>query len=136
MRSKSCWLVALLLPIVANGCVRRTMTINTAPVEGARVYLNDEDVGLSPVSVDFTWYGDYDVVVRHDDYQTLKTNWRVREPWYQIPPLDFFSEVLTPVTLHDQHESTFTLTERTTPTRDELVQRAAQMRETTLFAEE
>ena len=93
-------------------------------------------MGLSPVSVDFTWYGDYDVVVRHADYETRKTNWRVREPWYQLPPLDFFSEVLVPVTLHDQHENTFTLTERTTPTREELVQRAYQMRETTLFAEE
>ena len=49
------------------GCVRRTLMVRTEP-EGARVFLNDYEVGTSPVSVDFTWYGDYDVIVRKDGY--------------------------------------------------------------------
>ena len=119
-----------------GGCVRRTMTIHTEPISGARVILNDEDVGISPVTVDFTWYGDYDLILRHPDYQTLNTHWRIREPWYQIPPVDFVTEVLLPVTLHDRHEQTFTLTEQTLPTREELVKRADEIRERALFSDE
>ena len=41
-----------------TGCVERQLTINTNP-EGALVVLNDEEIGLSPVTVNFNWYGDY-----------------------------------------------------------------------------
>jgi len=126
----------MLLSGAIGGCVRRTMTINTAPVSGARVLVNDEDVGVSPVAVDFLWYGDYDVIVRHPDYETLHTHWRIPAPWYQLPPIDIVSEVMLPVTLHDRHEQTFTLNERTLPTRDELIQRADETRETALFSDE
>ena len=131
------WGLTLVLAASLCGCVRRTMTIRTEPVSGARVFLNDEEVGRSPVDVDFTWYGDYDVIIRHPDYETLKTHWRVREPWYQVPPLDFFSEVVVPFEIHDNvHDKTFTLQPRQTPTREELVQRAHALRERALFTEE
>jgi len=75
------------------GCVRRTLTINSDP-QGALVYLNDAEVGRTPVSVDFLWYGDYDVILRKEGYATLQTNERVNEPWYQVPPIDFREELL------------------------------------------
>ncbi len=119
----------------AGGCVRRTMTIKTEP-DGALVYLNDEEVGRSPVSVDFTWYGDYDIVIRHEDYETLKTHQRIREPWYQVPPIDFFAEVLVPFEIHDRRELFFELEPATATDREELLQRAAAFRERALYAEE
>ena len=136
LRNHVCLVMVVVLAGAMVGCVRRTLTISTEPVSGARVLLNDEDVGVSPVTVDFTWYGDYEVIIRHPDYQTLNTHWRVRGPWYQVPPIDFFAEVLLPVTLHDRHEQTFTLVEQTTPTRAELVKRADEMRESALFSDE
>jgi hypothetical protein len=57
-----CLLLGAVL-VVDTGCVRRRVTITTAP-EGASVILNDEEIGTSPVTVDFIWYGDYDVIVR------------------------------------------------------------------------
>jgi hypothetical protein len=47
------------------GCVERTITINSEP-QGALVYLNDEEVGRTPVSVPFLYYGTYDVRLEHE----------------------------------------------------------------------
>lgn len=117
------------------GCVRRTLTVRTEP-EGARIWVNDEDVGRSPVTVDFTWYGDYDIVCRKQGLQPLATHHRVNPPWYQIPPIDFFAEVLTPWTYEDHHAVAFDMEPETFPGRDELVERAKEMREHALFAGE
>ena len=123
------------IALVSVGCVRRTVTINTDP-QGARVLLNDEEVGTSPVSVDFTWYGDYDVVLRKEGYATTKTNQRIDAPWYQVPPMDFFAEALVPFEIHDQREVTFILEPSETISREALLDEAAKTRERALFAEE
>lgn len=121
--------------VSSPGCVRRTLTVRTEP-EGALILLNDEEVGLSPVTVDFTWYGDYDVVIRKEGFETLKTHHRVSAPWYEYPPLDFFFETMVAFTLHDQHEAEFTLEPEQMPGRAELMENAAELRERALFTEE
>ena len=118
-------IVAVTLPLV--GCVRRTLTIETDP-QGALVYLNDEEIGPSPVSADFTWYGDYDVVIRKEGYRTIHTHWNVKAPWYQIPPIDFFTDVLYPRRIHDQRRLELKLEPWREPDQDELVERAREMR--------
>jgi len=92
----------LLSVILVGGCVERTLTINSSP-PGALVYLNDVEIGRTPVTRDFTWYGDYSVTVREDGYQTLKTHQLILAPFYEFVPLDLFSELL-PIHLHDKHE--------------------------------
>lgn len=119
--------VSVLVVLAAGGCVRRTMTINTVP-EGALIHLNDEEIGRGPASTDFTWYGDYDVVVRMPGYETLQTHVRVDPPWYQIFPMDFFAEVLWPGVLHDRHVFTFRLDPKAPLDREELIKRAEDMR--------
>ncbi|MBN1344484.1 MAG: PEGA domain-containing protein [Phycisphaerae bacterium] len=125
----------LLATICVAGCVERTLTINTAP-EGAMVYLNDEEIGRTPVSKQFTWYGDYDVVIRMEGYKTLKTHAKVLEPWYQFPPLDFVSECLVPMTLRDDHYVEYELDPQELPNHEELVERAKQFKERTLYSEQ
>lgn len=84
----------LLLPfLLLPSCVRRTLTITSEP-PGALVYLNDQEVGRTPVTRDFTFYGNYDVQVRLDGYQTIRTNAPVIAPWWQWVPIDFFAEAL------------------------------------------
>ena len=61
------FLVVLLL----SGCVERQLTIKTIPA-GALVTLNDEEIGPSPVTTSFNWYGDYNVRISKDGYETLK----------------------------------------------------------------
>jgi hypothetical protein len=118
-------LLVFALPL---GCVRRTLKITTEP-PGALVHLNDQEIGRSPTEVDFTWYGDYDVVVRKEGYETLCTSWNVKAPWYQVIPMDFFAEVLWPGKVHDVHEGHFELTAAEAPTSEELADRAVEFRE-------
>jgi hypothetical protein len=47
--------ISLILGVSASGCVERWLTINTEP-QGALVTLNDEEIGVSPVTVSFEWY--------------------------------------------------------------------------------
>ncbi len=129
--------LAGMLPVIVavSGCVRRTLKIETAP-QGAMVYLNDEEVGPTPVSRDFTWYGDYDVIIRKEGFETLQTNIVVMPPWYQIPPLDFVADVLWPATIHDIHHHGFVLDPRVAPEHDDVVARALSLREEALFEDQ
>jgi len=107
------------------------MTITTEP-PNARVYLNDLEIGVSEVTTDFTWYGDYDVVIRKDGYETLHSNWKIDPPWYQWIPVDFFTEVLWPGEFHDQRSRNFVLTAATKPETEALVERARAVRKRAL----
>ena len=106
-----------------SGCVRRTLKITTEP-PNALVFLNDEEIGRSEVSRDFTFYGDYSVIIRKKGFKTLKTHWDIKAPWYQWIPIDFFAEVLWPWHIHDTHETHFVLEKQEWPTSEELVKRA------------
>ena len=108
------------------GCVEREMTITSEP-DGALVFVSDREVGRTPLTMPFTWYGDYDIILRKDGYQTLKTHANITPPIYEIPPLDFFSQ-LAPWTYHDRRYLHYRLLEPTPSTDTELLQRAEQMR--------
>ncbi len=75
------------------GCVRRTITINSSP-DGALVWLNDREVGRTPVTVDFVHYGTYDVVLVKDGYEPLVTIGNAKTPLWDTPPLDLGAELL------------------------------------------
>ncbi len=127
-------LAAALLP--ASGCVERKLKITSDP-PGARVFVNDEEAGTTPLKVSFLWYGDYDLLFRKTGYATAKTSYRVQPPWWQVPPFDLVSEALILGTLHDEHEvPTVTLQPAEPPTAAEVVERALDMRDRTLFQEE
>jgi len=115
--------VLVLLPA---GCVERMLNITSTP-SGALVYVSAVEVGRTPVRMPFTWYGDYDVVLRLDGYETLKTHHQVKPPVYEIPPLDLLSE-LAPWTYHVERSAHFELAKSTEPTDAELVKRAEELR--------
>jgi hypothetical protein len=127
--------VGVCVVAISVGCVRRTLTVRTEP-EGASIWLNDEEVGKGPATVDFTWYGDYDIVCRKEGYETLETSHRLNPPWYQLPGIDFFAEVLTPWTYQDHHAVDLTLEPEQLPGRAELIERSLKMREEALYAED
>jgi len=113
--------------MLPGGCVRRTLNVTSEP-PGALVYLNDQEVGRTPLKRDFTWYGTYDVAVRKDGFETLKTKSRVIAPWWQWPPFDLVAELL-PLRLHDQKNLHYAMTtQNPTPGDDEMLGRAEQMR--------
>lgn len=108
--TKSCGLLLVLAMIgitVLGGCVRRTLTITSDP-PGALVYLNDQEVGRTPLQQDFTWYGHYSVDLRREGYQTIQTRRWIIAPWWQWPPLDLLAELM-PLRLSDDRTMHFTL---------------------------
>ena len=75
------------------GCAQRTVDITSQP-SGALVYLNGEEIGRTPLRYDFTWYSDYDVILRKEGYETLKTHRNISTPLLFIPPLDLLGEFI------------------------------------------
>ena len=119
--------VSLLVLIVLAGCVERKLTINTKP-QGALVALNDEEIGESPVTVNFNWYGDYCVRVSKEGYETLNTHRDLKGPWYDHFPFDFFAQVVNPNRIVDSYEWTFELSPRRQISQDELIQNAQELK--------
>jgi len=108
---------------LSGGCVRRTLSITSDPA-GAMVTLNDREVGRTPVEVDFTYYGAYDVRLVKDGFEPYVGSAEAKAPLWDTVPMDLFSE-LTPADLHSRVEWHFMLA----PTQGEgMLQRAEQMR--------
>ena len=95
----STWSLILLLSCTAGCGVYRTITVKSDP-PGALIYMNGLEIGRTPVTRDFVWYGTIRREVRKDGYQTIKTASDVNPPWWQIIPFDFFAE-LVPGHPHD-----------------------------------
>ena len=110
------------------GCVERLITITSKPA-GALVWLNGEEVGSTPVTTGFTWYGTYDVTIRKAMFETVKTSRETPVPVYQWPGLDFFCEALLPVMLVDRHNWHFNLSSEAPTGEDDLIGRAQNLRE-------
>src|ERR1051325_4295044 len=85
-------ILLLLSAILLEGCAHRTLDITSEP-SGALVFLNGQEVGRTPMRYDFTWYSDYDVILRKDGYETLKTHRNISTPLLFIPPLDLIGEL-------------------------------------------
>lgn len=106
----------MLAAMAIGGCVERTMTLDSTP-PGALVYLNDQEIGRTPLTKDFLWYGNYEVIVRAEGYETLKTTSNVKAPWWQWVPIDLFAEIL-PIPFKDHQQFTYTLTPASTQPAD------------------
>jgi len=120
----------LMLCLCLAGCVERYITIDTTP-SNAIVWLNGEEVGASPVTVSFLWYGQYEVEIRREDCQTLKTTQHAHAPIYQWPIIDFFTECLLPFQLTDHHQWQFDLAPQTIAEPNALLERAQSLRQQT-----
>jgi len=118
--------VGLIPIIILGGCVERQLTINTEP-QGALVALNDEEIGTSPVTVSFNWYGDYCVRISKEGYETLDTHRKLKAPWYDHFPFDFFA-MLNPKRTVDSYEWTFELAPPQEISREKLIQNAEKLK--------
>ena len=119
--------VALFLAAL-GGCnnVERTLAVESDP-PGALVYLNDQEVGRTPMEKEFLWYGTYDVQLRKEGYRTVKATPRVWAPIWQWPPFDLLAE-LSPFLLRDRKELSYELEPLEPADQAELIGRAREMR--------
>jgi hypothetical protein len=133
MRRSKLLLFCILLAGVAGcvaigGCVERKLTINTNPSD-AQVFLNDEEIGVTPATVSFNWYGDYNVTVRKPGYETLTTHRKLTAPWYDCFPFDFFAQDIYPGRIVDSYEWSFDLAPQKEINRQEIIRAAEQLKE-------
>lgn len=119
-------IIGLVTVTILSGCVDRNLTINTEP-QGAMVILNDEEIGNSPVTVSFEWYGDYNVRVSKEGFETLKTHRKLEAPWYDGFPFDFLT-LLNPERTVDEYEWTFDLEPKKEINRKELIENAEELK--------
>ena len=95
------------MPALAFGCVRRVVDISSDP-DGAVVWVNDREVGATPVEVDFIHYGEFDVQVFMPGYEPITSSAKASAPVWDLPGLDFFAEIL-PVDLVSRNSWHFAL---------------------------
>lgn len=125
------WLVVLAtLLLLPTGCVRRRLTVRSNP-PGALVYVDNQQIGTTPCSVDFTYYGTRDIRLVKPGFETLTVKQPIPTPWYEIPPLDFFSENLTPVKLRDNRTVLYELSPQIIVPTQQLLDRANELRSDT-----
>jgi hypothetical protein len=120
-------LILLATLLAAAGCVERKLTINTNPA-GAQVFLNDEEIGVSPVTASFNWYGDYNITIRKQGRETLQTHRKLQAPWYDLFPFDFLTQILYPGRIVDSREWSFELAPQKEVGREELIKSAEQIK--------
>jgi hypothetical protein len=70
-----------------SGCLERTVTVTSEP-PGALVTLNGVEVGRTPTTTAFTYYGTYDVRLKRDGYEPVWEPRKAAAPIYEYPPLD------------------------------------------------
>ncbi|MGE0192610.1 MAG: PEGA domain-containing protein [Planctomycetota bacterium] len=88
-------LVTLLL---AGGCrtMKRTLTIDSVP-SGATIWVNGQkQASPTPVTIDFTWYGWWEVRLEKEGYQSLSTEVHVKSRPDGYPLIDLPLERITP----------------------------------------
>jgi hypothetical protein len=120
----------LFVGLSLTGCshnMHRRMTIRSEP-PGALVLLEGEQVGYTPVSVDFDHYGTREVTLIKDGYETVTAMQKIRTPWYQRIPVDFFTDNFSPVKVNDRMEYTFTLNKQELVSNEQLMQRGKGLR--------
>jgi len=113
--------------VAGPGCVQRRMTIRSNP-PGALVYVDDYELGTTPVSHDFVYYGTRKVKLVKDGYETLTVRQPFPLPWYQIFPLDFVTENLVPWEIRDERVVDLAMVPAAATPPESVVARAEQAR--------
>lgn len=109
------------------GCAERQITIRSEP-PGAKVIVDNEDKGLTPVTFPFTYYGKYQLTLEKDGYQTFKTLLPVSPGVIHVFPVDLFL-MLVPYPFIDNYEAFLILEKAKKPDLKKVMKRAELMRE-------
>jgi len=127
------WLAAAIacagcgLLLLGGGCVQRRMTIRSSP-PGALVYVDDYQIGTTPVSTDFIYYGTRKIRLVKDGYETLTVRQPFPAPWYEYFPLDFVTENLWPWEIRDERVVDLAMANAASTPPESVVARAEQAR--------
>ena len=77
------------------GCVKRRISISSNPA-GALVWVNDREVGRTPLQFEFLYYGEYDLRLERAGFEPIMTTRWAVSPIWEAPVVDLFAELLSP----------------------------------------
>ncbi len=120
----------LLVCAMSSGCVQRRILVRSNP-PGAQVYIDNYEIGTTPCSTSFTYYGTREIRVVKDGYETLVVRQPFPTPWYQYVPIDFVTENLWPQEIRDERVVDYTLIPQRIEPTSQLLGRAEQLRHQT-----
>jgi len=106
------------------------MTVRSNP-PGAVVYVDDYEIGTTPVSTNFTYYGTRKIRLVKNGYETLTVMQPVSVPWYEFFPLEFVSENLVPGKIRDTRTFDYQMVPQRVVPGEELLERAEGLRRQT-----
>ncbi|MEM1303425.1 MAG: PEGA domain-containing protein [Planctomycetota bacterium] len=121
-------LLLVLAAIASAGCVRRRLTVRTNP-PGATVFVDNQRIGTSPCSVDFTYYGTREIRMVKPGFETLTVNQPIPTPNYDRPGIDFFTENVLPTKIRDNRVVSFNLAPQQIIPAEALISRGQQLRD-------
>ena len=113
--------------LFGSGCVQRRLTIRSNP-PGATVYVDNREIGQTPISHSFIYYGQRQIRLEKDGYETLTQMVNVPAPWYEYPVIDFFSENVVPGEIRDERDYSFNLVPQYVVPPEQLLGRADELR--------
>jgi len=119
--------MVLLIVCVSSGCVQRRLTIRSNP-PGALVLVDNYEIGTTPCSTDFTYYGTRKIQLVKDGFETLTLLQPIPTPWYEYPGIDFVSENLVPGEIRDERVLSFNLQPQIIVPTEQLLGRAENLR--------
>ncbi|MCA9070435.1 MAG: PEGA domain-containing protein [Planctomycetaceae bacterium] len=120
-------LLLAVICIFQVGCVHRRVTLQSDP-PGALVLIDGEERGYTPYSMDFTYYGTREIQLVKPGYETLTVMQKIRKPWYQVFPIEFFSDNLWPCRTTDRNNFFYRMQPHTIAPVEELLDRANGLR--------
>jgi hypothetical protein len=120
-------LPAVVAVLASSGCVQRRMTIRSNP-PGAQVYVDNQEIGRTPVSTDYIYYGARNIRLVKDGYETLTVKQPLWAPWYEWPVLAFFAENVWPFEIRDERTFNYQMQPAMVVPSQTLLSRAEELR--------
>jgi hypothetical protein len=114
--------------------MHRRLTVRSDP-PGALVQVDGEEVGYTPTSIDYTYYGTREITLQKSGYKTLTTQVKLATPWYQVFPLEFVTDNFALTKINDRREVSYALIQEQLEPREFLEERASGLRSDALRGE-
>ncbi|MBL4809158.1 MAG: PEGA domain-containing protein [Phycisphaerales bacterium] len=109
-----------------GGCVERRVKVTSEP-SGARVWLNDEVIGVTPCEAGFKFYGKYDVRLALDGYEPIHEGRVMKAPIYEYPIIDLAATAV-PFKFKSVNNWHFVFVESRVDDREGMIGRAMELR--------
>lgn len=85
--------IVALAAVFSTGCIRSMVRITSTP-SGARVWVNYDERGRTPLEVPIIWYWYYKIRLEKEGYEPIEVDERFYAPPWAVPPIDLLAEAL------------------------------------------